>query len=150
MAEVINITALQTIKNWFKTGKKPSQQQFWDTWDSFWHKSEQIPISNIDGVQKIYDLINKIKTSLENEYVPYIGAVDDITLNTMSLTFGNYSINSIGIIRYDANDLSQTINEFPTQPGKLAVETSFSGSFDTVDRKRVTIVNGLITSIIRL
>lgn len=41
---------LNTIKNWFKTGLKPTQQQFWDTWDSFWHKEDTIPVENIKGI----------------------------------------------------------------------------------------------------
>ncbi|MBY0244191.1 MAG: hypothetical protein K2Q03_01930 [Sphingobacteriaceae bacterium] len=42
---------LNTIKNWFKTGLKPTQAQFWDTWDSFWHKDEKIPTTAIDGLE---------------------------------------------------------------------------------------------------
>ena len=46
---------LNTIKNWFKTGLKPSQQQFWDTWDSFWHKNEIIPAANIENLDERFD-----------------------------------------------------------------------------------------------
>ena len=42
-----------TIKNWFKTGLKPTQAQFWATWDSFWHKDEKIPITAIDDIEAI-------------------------------------------------------------------------------------------------
>lgn len=49
---------LTVIKNWFKTGLKPTQEQFSDTWDSFWHKDEMIPVAKIEGVQPIYDAIN--------------------------------------------------------------------------------------------
>ena len=42
-----------TIKNWFRTGLKPSQAQFWATWDSFWHKDEKIPITAIDDIEAI-------------------------------------------------------------------------------------------------
>jgi carbonic anhydrase/acetyltransferase-like protein (isoleucine patch superfamily) len=38
-----------TIKNWFKTGLKPTQP----TWDSFWHKDEKIPIMAIDDIENI-------------------------------------------------------------------------------------------------
>jgi hypothetical protein len=44
---------LNTIKNWFKTGSKPTQQQFSDTWDSFWHKYDNIPVAKIDGVDNL-------------------------------------------------------------------------------------------------
>lgn len=42
-----------TIKNWFKTGLKPTQEQFWAWIDSFWHKDEKIPITAIDDIENI-------------------------------------------------------------------------------------------------
>jgi hypothetical protein len=45
--------SLSTIKNWFKTSQKPSQSQFWDSWDSFWHKDQKIPINCIDKLDEI-------------------------------------------------------------------------------------------------
>jgi hypothetical protein len=42
-----------TIKNWFKTGLKPTQAQFWATWDSFWHIDEKIPITAIEDIENI-------------------------------------------------------------------------------------------------
>jgi len=46
---------LETIKNWFKTSLKPTQQQFWDTWDSFWHKDDKIPTSSIENLDVRFD-----------------------------------------------------------------------------------------------
>ena len=43
-------TAINTIKNWFKTGLKPTQDQFWNWMDSFWHKDELIPQKNIQDL----------------------------------------------------------------------------------------------------
>jgi surface protein len=40
-------TNISTILNWFRTGKTPTQQQFWDSWQSFWHKDEIIPHAQI-------------------------------------------------------------------------------------------------------
>lgn len=47
------IVSLNTIKNWFKTGLKPTQQQFWDTWDSFFHKEEGIATTYINGLDSL-------------------------------------------------------------------------------------------------
>ncbi len=47
----MSIVKLNTIKQWFKTGLKPTQVQFWNTWDSFWHKEDQIPASNIENLE---------------------------------------------------------------------------------------------------
>ncbi|MBF7093538.1 hypothetical protein IUY40_18555 [Flavobacterium sp. ALJ2] len=44
-------TNINTILNWFKTGLKPTQKQFWATWASFWHKDEQIPQNSISGLE---------------------------------------------------------------------------------------------------
>lgn len=44
-----------TIKNFFKRGLKPTQEQFWSTWDSFWHKDEKLPISSIDKLGDLLD-----------------------------------------------------------------------------------------------
>jgi hypothetical protein len=42
--------SLTTIKNWFKTGLKPTQTQFENTWDSFFHKDDTIPQASVDGL----------------------------------------------------------------------------------------------------
>lgn len=53
--QISNYTDKTTIKNWFKTGLKPTQTQFWSTWDSFWHKSESLPISSITNLGNLLD-----------------------------------------------------------------------------------------------
>lgn len=59
---------LTTIKNWFKTGLKPTQAQFWDTWDSFWHKDDAIPLNSIDGLQEVLnEKLDAELFSLDNE-----------------------------------------------------------------------------------
>ena len=45
--------SLNTIKNWFKTRLKPTQAQFWDTWDSFWHKDDSIPTTSVTNLDNI-------------------------------------------------------------------------------------------------
>ena len=47
--------ALNTLKNWFRTGLKPTQAQFWDWMDSFFHKDENIPSGQIEGLQGLLD-----------------------------------------------------------------------------------------------
>lgn len=51
-------TPLTTIKNWFKTGLKPTQAQFWATWDSFRHKDDAIPQTDVENLQSSFD--NKV------------------------------------------------------------------------------------------
>ena len=40
------ITDKNIIKSWFETGDYPTQEQFWNVWDSYWHKNEL----NIDNI----------------------------------------------------------------------------------------------------
>jgi hypothetical protein len=48
------MVSLTQIFNWFKTGLKPTETQFKDTFSSFWHKGERIPASRIeDGFVEI-------------------------------------------------------------------------------------------------
>ena len=42
---------ISTLKNWFKRGFKPLQQQFYDWMDSYWHKDDTLPISSISNLQ---------------------------------------------------------------------------------------------------
>lgn len=46
----VNIT---TILSWYRTGLKPTQDQFWASWTSFWHKEDAIPQSSISGLTEV-------------------------------------------------------------------------------------------------
>lgn len=48
-------TSLANIKNWFLTGLKPTQTQFWNVFDSFRHKDEKIPQSDVDQLAATLD-----------------------------------------------------------------------------------------------
>lgn len=51
-------TLISTIKSWFLTGLKPTQQQFWDTFESFRHKLDPIPIADVAGINDLFVDIN--------------------------------------------------------------------------------------------
>lgn len=46
------ITQKKTLKKWFSNFMKPAQEHFSAWIDSYWHKSEQIPMSSIDGLSR--------------------------------------------------------------------------------------------------
>lgn len=54
------MATLVEIYEWFTTGKKPSQAQFWASWGSFWHKEEKIPQSAVSN------LTNTLAAKTEN------------------------------------------------------------------------------------
>lgn len=52
------MASLSEIKDWFRIGLKPTQTQFWTTWDSFWHKDTPIPQSAIQNLENTLATIN--------------------------------------------------------------------------------------------
>ncbi|WP_281233517.1 leucine-rich repeat domain-containing protein [Flavobacterium gelatinilyticum] len=46
-------TSITTILGWFRTGLKPTQAQFEQSWTSFWHKDETIPQSKISNLTTV-------------------------------------------------------------------------------------------------
>lgn len=106
-------TDITTIKNWFKTGLKPSQIQFWNTWDSFWHKDEKIPISSIEDLGNVIDN----KSDVNHTHSNYA------TNNAESLTATNVEQwkEKLGVADLKFDDESITITqyypEFDLSPG---------------------------------
>ena len=49
------MTPKKTLKKWFSNLKKPTQEQFWAWLDSFWHKSEKIPMESVEGLDKLVE-----------------------------------------------------------------------------------------------
>jgi len=47
--------AVDQLRVWFSRHKFPTQQQFWDWMDSYWHKDEEIPVDKIGGMQTVID-----------------------------------------------------------------------------------------------
>jgi len=81
--------SLNTIKNWFRTGLKPTQSQFWDTWDSFFHKDDAIPTASITGLDIA---LANIPTS---EQLAALAAVSPVVITvagaaTYSITAGKF------------------------------------------------------------
>ncbi|MFV0397929.1 MAG: hypothetical protein ACK5JU_07925 [Bacteroidales bacterium] len=53
------MASLNDILSWFKSGLFPTEQQFSDTWLSFWHKSEKIPQDQIFGLKETIESATK-------------------------------------------------------------------------------------------
>ena len=54
------MTEKNILQNWFVTGAKPTQEQFWAWQESYWHKGENIPVEMVQGLGDI--LGNKADT----------------------------------------------------------------------------------------
>lgn len=102
------IQTLQTIKNWFKTSLKPTQQQFWDTWDSFRHKLEKIPVNDIEGINEL------IKESIPQ--IPITGDLNKLTKivydseQNIGLTESNITDNGDKIIINSNTEINSNID----------------------------------------
>lgn len=44
------ITTIEQLKQWFRKGLYPTQAQFWAWLDSYRHKSESVPMSEVSGL----------------------------------------------------------------------------------------------------
>jgi hypothetical protein len=53
------MASLSTILSWFKTGLKPTENQFAQSWSSFWHKDDSLPQTSITGLQDILNSLNQ-------------------------------------------------------------------------------------------
>lgn len=49
------------LKSYFETGDKPTQEQFYEWMDSYWHKEEKIPMDNLN-----IDVSSKADKTAEN------------------------------------------------------------------------------------
>lgn len=56
---------VNTLKNWFRTALKPTQAQFWDWMDSYFHKDDKIPLTSLDGLQEELDKKRSTDTPIE-------------------------------------------------------------------------------------
>lgn len=104
---------LTTIKNWFRTRLKPTQVQYWDTWDSFWHKDETIPVAKVENLgqllnskasnESVTNAIAELEALIEDLPDSYVdGATLDAnallilsrnnTLENLSVQFGTIAI----------------------------------------------------------
>ncbi len=68
-------TAKETIKQWLRTKKKPTQAQFWAWLESYWHKDEQIPVSQIQGLDGL--LGDSVSVEAFNALVERVQTLED-------------------------------------------------------------------------
>jgi hypothetical protein len=70
--------SLNQIKQWFETDDQPTQEQFFDVWDSFYHKDGEIPLSSIQNLQNLLNAkasqesVDNLKRQLEVRLFGYL------------------------------------------------------------------------------
>lgn len=83
-----------TLKNWFKTGLKPTQIQFWAWIDSYWHKEEPIPQSAVQNLQSTLNA--KVETSQFNGHLNDVNAHSELELKAKIYKVGQLQIFKTG------------------------------------------------------
>lgn len=95
------MASLSTILDWFRTGKKPTQTQFWATLQSFWHKEEPIPQSAVQNLTQT--LSNKAELSQLN------GHFNDPDAHGLAAKLAGKSNTGHTHTIYDVDELPQKI-----------------------------------------
>ena len=112
-----------TLKNWFKTGLKPLQEQFYAWIDSYWHKEEQIPITAIADIEDILNAkadVEAFESHLTDENA-HVNKADASYVDTqdeaLNLRIDNLDETKVSVA--DFNDFVSTIRIIP--PGELLI-----------------------------
>jgi len=148
------LQTLNTIKQWFKTGLKPTQTQFWDTWDSFRHKFEKVPIKDIEGIDELL-LTKADKTILDNHLADKIAHAPQVNTDWNSesgisqlinkpefKTINGDEIVGSGDIVIDTK-VYQTLQDVVTQNGNLDTTSNITFSNNNINNNGVVVKNQL-------
>lgn len=74
-----------TLKTYFQKGKKPTEEQFSDTLDSFIHKDDSVPIDNVEGLRGALD--SKLDQGAESELIKVFDQKLEEAKNTVNKAY---------------------------------------------------------------
>ena len=107
------ITDKNTIYSWFQTDDFPTEAQFRTTWDSFWHKSESIPMIQITGLNELFNQTasvsqlnqkaNKDGSNIKVDAFRLVLGIKDKTTTDVTSTTGVGAINPGDIVPAGTN-----------------------------------------------
>lgn len=118
--------SLSQIKSWFKKGLYPTESQFSNTWDSFWHKDDKLSLNSIEG---LIDVLNKkanstlldAKADKEHLHEDYLTKEDIV--DKQDVRDDNLQTNS--------KIITSAINELNSKLG-VSIKRSYTLDFGTV------------------
>ncbi len=118
------ITSREQLKAWFRKGLKPLESQFAAWLDSYWHKSDSIPMSSIDGLN---DALND-RTVIAD--------------NTLDTTSTNPIQNApVATALEGKSDVGHTHSQYLTE------HQDISGKQDNTDNSLLTIAKTIVGAI---
>jgi hypothetical protein len=119
------IQSINTIKNWFKTGLKPTQAQFWDWLDSFRHKSDKVPVAEIEGINEL--LLAKASADILNSHLSDPSAHSQLLIKSRIIPVGEFLV-----FKVLPNE-----NQFQKEPGDYCFgvvgDTVVNGTWNGLD-----------------
>ncbi|WP_282628810.1 hypothetical protein [Empedobacter sedimenti] len=123
-----------TLKNWFKRLDKPKQAQFWEWFDSYWHKSESLPISSISGLGDLID--GKAETEhTHSEYAK--NDATSLTAQNITQWQNKLGINDLDYVVIPTEDATENSHPYVVvidNEGKSARRNATDfGKVDTID-----------------
>jgi hypothetical protein len=163
------MTTKDTLKQWFKNGKKPDEQQFWEWMDSYWHKGEKIPIDIIEDINNILlnkadiemvnSLIKELATKADKKIVENLeryvyGLIDDSLTSAVDKTYsinkiyeitGNFLVEAVSNVKYDTNT-GKLIIEYAREDSKEIILSKTGGTLQSVTANGNTTDKDIITN----
>nr|DAY34495.1 MAG TPA: GDSL like Lipase Acylhydrolase [Caudoviricetes sp.] len=127
-------TTINIIKSWFKTGLKPTQDQFWSWQDSYWHKDEIIPQENIQN------LSTTLSSKADADQLANKANADATGLTQENITAWNTKLKTL-------SDAPSDDKQYARKNGVWEVITISGGGGNTgptYDKNGVFYLNGLL------
>lgn len=125
-------TPLHTIFSWFETGDFPTQTQFKETFLSFYHKEDLIPMEGIEGFEEIFQLFASAEAFQEHLRDPkaHSGYLALLNASNLTSTHVNDWKSKLGISNVATIDSSDQLGNVYT---KIQVNT-FVDELKDVDK----------------
>ena len=92
-----DITPKSQLKEWWQTGSKPNQAQYYLWMDAYWHKSEAIAMSNISG------LGNALEGKADEDRLQYYAKADATNIDAV-LWRNVLGVNAVDLSNYYTKD----------------------------------------------
>ena len=124
------IRSIQQLKEWFRRGCYPTEQQFADWMDSYIHREEQLPISGINGLAE--QLLNKYPKADGEELARTVAGLASTTGDTIIANTERYGTVILGRGVGGYRDAGRVITmdadgKMPNANLQDAVENRFEG-----------------------
>jgi hypothetical protein len=89
------------LKQWFETGDYPTQNQFWDWLDSFFHYTDEIAVNNVNGLQDILNALGSRPNNKEKIIINNVATVSIVWNPARVAAFGIFPKVQVWVLGQD-------------------------------------------------